>query len=530
MAADYTPIAEGARATPALFNDRFDALLKGQSYNVAAYGAVGDGVTDDTLAIQSAIASNRTIVFNPDAEYLVSTHIDLDGLTGVTIEGNGARFTRAGATTTMFFRIVGCTRVKVFRCRLQGAGSAETAGSGSNPPIQIGTTDLTEERINEDIEVAYNTISGGNWTGIMLYGRHGTEGVVKNKAIRVHHNTISDSVNGVFVYKNAEDVQITHNTIRSVGQDGIVFDTRAATDARATEAITGIVVAHNTIYDAGQYGQAIGILLKGQNDDAVVQGNVIRGTGVNQALSANAYGILVNSDFSGTGPTSVSVVNNIIDGVSATNDTGVGIYIGPATLVDVSHNLVRNTDSYGIYVYQCNNAQVAHNRVINPTLATGFGMRIGGNAATSSTNVDVVGNRVIKGTGVGTTGLHFDYLDEATEKLNEVVGFAARRTLVSVTNFDQIIERVLDAESTNDLTAVSYAAGETKTTTLTVTGAIDADHVLLTHNNPANVSGLFWWAYVSAADTVTICVHNPTASPIVLGGGAWYVRVLPQTR
>lgn len=47
--------------------------------NVRSYGAVGDGVTDDTAAIQAAIDNNynRTILF-PDGEYLVSDTIITD--------------------------------------------------------------------------------------------------------------------------------------------------------------------------------------------------------------------------------------------------------------------------------------------------------------------------------------------------------------------------------------------------------------------------------------------------------------------
>src|SRR5207247_8599000 len=49
----------------------------GQVYNVRAYGAVGDGVTNDRRAIQSAIdaaeAAGFGIVYFPPGTYMVST-------------------------------------------------------------------------------------------------------------------------------------------------------------------------------------------------------------------------------------------------------------------------------------------------------------------------------------------------------------------------------------------------------------------------------------------------------------------------
>lgn len=67
----------------------------GQVFNVKAYGAAGDGVTDDTTAISdtitaaAALTPRRGVVFFPPGTYNTDGDYDLDGLTGLQIVGSG---------------------------------------------------------------------------------------------------------------------------------------------------------------------------------------------------------------------------------------------------------------------------------------------------------------------------------------------------------------------------------------------------------------------------------------------------------
>lgn len=93
------------------------------------FGAVGDGVADDTLPIQRAITRAGTygrIYFIPGA-YKISGTLDL--LEGQTIEGNGARITTTSATLTMI-RVSGAGYVSIRNLRLAGPRVAETSGTG----------------------------------------------------------------------------------------------------------------------------------------------------------------------------------------------------------------------------------------------------------------------------------------------------------------------------------------------------------------------------------------------------------------
>jgi hypothetical protein len=70
--------------------------------NVKDYGAKGDGVTDDTAAIQSAIQSNAVILF-PAGTYLISNTIQIAaGLTNVHISAESAVIKSTNLTTYLF--------------------------------------------------------------------------------------------------------------------------------------------------------------------------------------------------------------------------------------------------------------------------------------------------------------------------------------------------------------------------------------------------------------------------------------------
>jgi hypothetical protein len=79
----YTPLVDGDLATPAKFNAIFDELDAGTAstsgivINVKDYGAVGDGVTDDTTAINAAsdASSEGDIIYFAAGSYLISAPI-----------------------------------------------------------------------------------------------------------------------------------------------------------------------------------------------------------------------------------------------------------------------------------------------------------------------------------------------------------------------------------------------------------------------------------------------------------------------
>lgn len=82
----------------------------------------------------------------------------------------------------------------------------------------------------------------------------------------------------------------------------------------------------------------------------------------------------------------------------------------------------------------------------------------------------------------------------------------------------------LTATSVQDVGSVG--AGAVATFDVTVTGAVAGQCVVVAPPAALN-AGLICFAFVSAADTVTVRVFNGTAAPIDPASGTYRVRVLP---
>lgn len=62
--------------------------------NIADFGAVGDGISDDTLSISEAIATKKSIIFDKNKIYLITKTLVIDG---AQLDGKGAKLLALGS-------------------------------------------------------------------------------------------------------------------------------------------------------------------------------------------------------------------------------------------------------------------------------------------------------------------------------------------------------------------------------------------------------------------------------------------------
>ena len=77
----------------------------GVPVNFAAYGAVGDGVADDTAALQAAFDAESHLVADPGATFRISGRLDLDQAGDQVVDWNGATVTTTNSSLGLAFQI-----------------------------------------------------------------------------------------------------------------------------------------------------------------------------------------------------------------------------------------------------------------------------------------------------------------------------------------------------------------------------------------------------------------------------------------
>ena len=141
-----TAIVGGATVGATAYAPAASAAPTGEGWiSVLDHGAVGDGTTDDTAAIQAglnaAAATNpsKGIYFPAGRIFKVSNQLTATGLTDCVISGYGATLALAGAATSAngakaVFQLRGCcgSRCSASPCATP-TGSSSTTACGSRP-------------------------------------------------------------------------------------------------------------------------------------------------------------------------------------------------------------------------------------------------------------------------------------------------------------------------------------------------------------------------------------------------------------
>lgn len=286
--------------------------------DVVAFGARGDGVTDDTVAIQAALNAAKLAggqVKVPAGTFMIST-LSLNSANSITISGVGKRSvikriagTAPGVSNMVAF--AGCDSIVVTGIDFQNISNGLNAGS-----------------LYYDNCILFNNCTNCTATGCFL----------------------SLGLQGGFILANCVGCTLSENTVYAQGEDPA-----NPTNANRANSSMGIIdnsnkcrIINNMIRTAPN-----GILLQCIQTGSIITNCIVTGNSVSEC---SAYGIILydnNLNVGGAGYMRNNIVsnNNVrtiygskINSVDGLKDYGAGIYLQGAEYTTCTGNNIMDTN------------------------------------------------------------------------------------------------------------------------------------------------------------------------------------------
>lgn len=348
--------------------------VNGEATNVQAFGAKGDGVTDDTTAVQAAVTAGNAQF--PPGTYLVSA--------AITIPSNRRLF---GFQNSII--------------QLKTATNKAVLSIGTSTDVLIEGLTIDGNRVNQDDATCnagcYGIFTAPGATRLLI--RDNTVKNIQDVGIgltgvthaRVVNNSISNTgwsgvrVGGASDATNCQFVVVANNVMTAIGAAGV--------EASMTK---DTVIAGNVINDAAKeitqqailvgYGLDLGDTADGER--VLVADNVVRTT-------TNHGGIRV-------GGTDITVSGNVVSGtgergifVGCTND--VGTYCVRVHVIGNTVTPPTNVADVGIGLLRCNGCSAVGNHVTLSSTSTAAAFSIQDTTGlTLSDNVGEEGNSCLR--------------------------------------------------------------------------------------------------------------------------------------
>jgi hypothetical protein len=332
--------------------------------NVLDHGAVGDGVTDDTTAIQIVLNTyaGKAVVFIPDtgSPYMTSglvlssgADLSLNGTIKLKAASNGATL-YANGQSNIIIRGHGC---------IDGNGG-EQVFSGNAPSglvmdgcgnIRISDVTVRNARLwnlnivaSTDVLVDHVSLLGGFIAN--EFSRSDRCWLMNSY---VHGPSLDE---GFSFYGGVTDSGAIGNVITNAGQDGF----NVLCDAAQTAPCRNITISDNICHGNGGSGIQVnrGVGGTGQHDGLMISNNRIYGNNLNDVDGAvelyvnYAIDVIISDNMvSGDGTfacvygirtdaavTNAAITGNMIHNIGGVTRPGTGLWIDSANIVNVNGN------------------------------------------------------------------------------------------------------------------------------------------------------------------------------------------------
>jgi hypothetical protein len=374
-------------------------MISGAPVNVRDFGAVGDGVTDDTAAIQAAFvyAGENAVVISPGgftyaisdqlnlfggtlynfnksiivpvtgldpdtqsfhplrADYLINTNVDFIEVCHFEIDGSRGGFDFAISG-------LGASHMNVHDNYIHDIGTSfgvDTLEQGSGINIQGKTASLIT-----NIHVHNNTIINikgwGDLRGDFIYCAYFIGALIDSNYCKYAHRM------GIVLTSYSSNFTITNNTVDQIGAAAIDLESNHQVNDIHTATITGNVLTRFGNKPVGETGgQFFGLDVQGSANKIVFSNNTITNGNPN-----NIAGRLTTAIYGINEADSVVMNDNVISGVDAIlknysgnsmdnftfsgntcNSDGSGIDIAIGVNCIISSNIIEVVDGFALTVF-----------------------------------------------------------------------------------------------------------------------------------------------------------------------------------
>ena len=165
------------------------SMVNGAPANILDFGAVGNGTTDDTAAINAALAANKSVVVPSGLTCLISSTIAIPPATKLYFEG-GTGNTATDKPASYFIKSASMTTVGI---TLSGRSIME----GGGLVCQVGNTGDGIQIIGNDAKLFYSYVSYAGSIGV----RVGTTGGANVNSFELNHiNCYNNTGDGIYIH------------------------------------------------------------------------------------------------------------------------------------------------------------------------------------------------------------------------------------------------------------------------------------------------------------------------------------------
>jgi parallel beta-helix repeat protein len=301
--------------------------------NVKDFGAVGDGVADDTAAIQAALNTGSKLVYFPAGTYL-ATSVSLPS--NIILSGCGYASVLQTSTNAFFVNAESQNNIGITKLRFVG-DSATLGGKASQSLVVLrGCTQCS---------VTECYFEGGA-RGINIGNVQGLSPIVRSSNIIITGNFFTNIADCAIFTIRAKAVTISHNIIDGVGNggtsnfaQGINIDDGSATDGLLALEAEQIIVYGNIIQNLTGDTASYGITVTGTKN-TVISSNILYNIGATGVQGMT--GIRLSN-----GGLSPDLENNniTITGNHLTNIADDGIRLERSNACHISGNHINNWGS-----------------------------------------------------------------------------------------------------------------------------------------------------------------------------------------